>query len=220
MKKIALIFSIILITASVLLAGDAPPKKRVIKEVVAPKTQLSKRLLFLVDISGSMQTKDKIKSTIDFVKMICEQPIDEFEMAIIAFGDNSYKWEGFPCDKDDPKPCPAGWAKMPNAKALEAAQTWISAFKGNQSTNAILAFKEALAEKQSDVSVILVTDGDYDQGHIVITKAIAEGQAVREADGRGRLVFYVLGIDVGTKKDDLAETAKESNGGFWQEVEE
>jgi Mg-chelatase subunit ChlD len=186
-------------------------------EVLQPKTNISKRILFIVDVSGSMYTDKKIRDGLAFVKQICEQPIDEFEMAIVAFGDRASRWEGYPCDKNDPKPCPKGWAKMPNKEAAEAAQKWLSKHPVNQGTNGIPALEEAFKEEQSDVSVVFVTDGDFNEHGQDIITTIEQKQKIRDTSGKGKFVFFVFGVDAtGARREVLIQIARDSSGGYWE----
>lgn len=199
-----------------------PPKSKEslnLKEIVKSKSPLSKRIFFIIDVSGSMS--NTIKKALKFVRTIWESPQDEFEIAIVVFNDNSTRWEGFPSPKEDLKPTPKGWAKMPSKDAMDAAQKFLDKFPGAGNTYPISALKIALGEARSELSIVFITDGDYskppDDDEVI--KTIKELQEEREKKGLGKAVISVFGVGGAEREGNLTIIGKEWSGGFYIEKE-
>lgn len=203
-------------TASVVAGGeDVLPKLR---EVVKPASPLSKRIHLVLDTSSSMTPH--VGATVAIVRAIVGQPIDEFEIAVTAFDSVDARWPGVP-EPNEPRPVPPGWARLPSATALTLAEGWLmtQAPKGG-GTEPDAALKNALAEERSDLSIVYVTDGEYDSTSVM--QVIREGQAKRKEKGLGPAVIAVYGIVVNVKStfaEHLKVVATEGKGGMWVPLE-
>jgi len=188
-----------------------------LKEIVKTQNPLSKRIFFIIDVSGSMSEQGKIKKALQFVRCIWQAPFDEFEIAIVVFNDKTTRWEGIPSSKDDPKPIPKGWAKMPSKEAVDAAQKFLDQYPGSGGTYPMASLEMVLTEERSDLSVVLVTDGDYSESTSAVLKKITELQEAREKKGLGKAVISVFGVGEAEKEENLKIIGKDWLGGFYVE---
>ena len=198
---------------------EKAPKQEILelKEIVKGQNSLSKRIFFIIDVSGSMKGDGKIGKAIKFVRTIWQSPVDEFEIAVAVFSDNSVRWEGFPSAKDDPHPAPKGWAKLPSKDAIDAAQKFLDGYPGDGSTYPTPALEMALKEDRSDLSIVFVTDGDYSGSTQGVLDDIKKLQDAREKKGLGKAVISVFGVGDAEKQKNLSEIGKDYLGGFYIE---
>lgn len=193
-----------------------------LKELVKAQSPLSKRIFLIVDVSGSMYPTDKIGKALKFVKTICQTPFDEFEIAIAVFNGKTTRWEGYPCAKEDPKPCPKGWTKFPSKDASDAAQAFLNKFPGSGTTDPLPAFEMALKEDRSDLSIVFITDGDYDHppSDEKYLSQIRDLQESRDKKSLGKAVISVFGVGTAQKFKNLYTIGQEWLGGFYMEKSE
>lgn len=198
---------------------EKAPKQETLelKEIVKGQNTLSKRIFFIIDVSGSMKGDGKIGRALKFVRTIWQSPVDEFEIAVAVFNDNSVRWDGFPSGKEDPHPTPKGWAKLPSKDAIDAAQKFLDGYPGDGNTYPMPALEMALKEDRSDLSIVFVTDGDYSGPTQSVLDDIKKLQEDREKKGLGKAVISVFGVGDAEKQKNLSEIGKDYLGGFYIE---
>lgn len=129
--------------------------------VVKSEHKLTNRVLFIVDVSGSMNG-DKFARAFEWLTHKIMTETDEMQFGIIAFDGNTYRWKGVP-EPDAPDPVPPNWALLPSAIAAEQAAEWLQKNFHNGSTRILPALKEAFAEKREKLSIVIVSDGEFDE---------------------------------------------------------
>ena len=178
--------------------------------------RLTKRVILVLDVSGSMRAENRIGRAIQVLKHVMRQPVDDLEVAVITFSSNMERWVGVPEPKADP-PVPYGWARLPSATALRAAEMWV-ATRVSSGTEPNDALKAAIKEARDEVSIVFITDGDFAGDSCV--EAFREAQKVRKAAGRAEAPVLVYGVGTGAdKRDCLATIGKEGGIGFWVDKE-
>lgn len=112
MRRWAWAAGVALALASVAFAGRSLRLKRVVK----PKERLTKRLLLLVDTSGSMSGAS-FAQALSCVRGLAGQATDDMELAVVSFDTDPARWvyKG------------KTWVSLPNAKAIRAAGRWVRA---------------------------------------------------------------------------------------------
>jgi Mg-chelatase subunit ChlD len=183
-----------------------------IKAVVKGESRLTKRVILVIDVSGSMKSENRIGRAMQVVKHVMGQPVDDLEVAVITFSSNMERWVGVPEPETDP-PVPYGWARLPSATALASAQTWV-ATRDSAGTEPNSALEAAIKEARDEVSVVFITDGDFAGESCV--KAFREAQKARKDAGRCEAPVLVYGVGTGVaKRDHLATIGKEGGVGFY-----
>lgn len=213
-------FLAILLSASLVIAQDhATPSETIggftIRRSV---TQISKRVLFLFDCSGSMDPTDLARA-IDATLLVAEQPTDEMEIAVIAFSGSTLRWPGVSDPPGTPNPVPPGWASLPSQKAIDEVRSWLSSFRGAGNTHILPALAAAMQEQRDELTIILVTDGMFNDSLMVpvsLTKAIlgtiSYHQSKRKTAGLDPARFLFFGINDGTMM--LSEVAESLGCGY------
>jgi von Willebrand factor type A domain len=183
--------------------------------VVPAQTRVTKRLLFVVDTSGSMRG-GKFEAAAEALVRILEQPVDEVEFGVLAFSNQTRRWEGIP-EPDLARPVPEGWAGLPSLEAIEAAAGFVGDQGANGDTFVIPALEEALAEERDQLSVVLVTDGIFQrEDSEQILAAVSAAQEQRRERGLGEAVLVVYGV--GGDLRILRSLGEVGLGGFYREV--
>jgi hypothetical protein len=183
-----------------------------IRAVVKCDGRLTKRVILVIDVSGSMKSENRIGRAIQVVKHVMGQPVDDLEVAVVTFSSKWERWPGIPEPEADP-PVPYGWARLPSAKALENAQHWV-ATRDSGGTEPDDALRTAIKESRDDVSVVFITDGDFSGDSCVA--AFREGQQARKDSGRAEAPVLVYGVGSGAENQEhLATIGKEGGCGFW-----
>ncbi len=201
----------LLALALVLPAGLNPQ----LKVEVEPKARITRRVLLVVDRSGSMQG-DPLSEALGAVTRFLHEPVDELQVGILAFSDGTTRWPGIP-EKRAARPVPEGWAAFPSKEALERAQGWLADLPARGGTNVAPALREALAEPRGELTVMLITDGKFpDSQANVLPPLVAEAQAERERLGHGRAVIACFGV--GPAEATLIKLAQLGEGGYFREV--
>lgn len=194
----------LLIVTGIALAGD-------LKEVVTPKEKITKRVILLVDTSGSMHTGDRIASAVNQVKIISKQATDDMELAVIAFNEESYRWEGIPEEGITP-----GWAALPSKAAIEGAQQFIAGIS-DSSTGTYFegALRKALSEGRKELSIVLITDGDFAGRDTTesLFGMVNKIQGDRDRAKIGKALIYVIGV--AGNVEWLGKLAEDNGGGFY-----
>ncbi|MGE0712418.1 MAG: hypothetical protein AB7N76_32845 [Planctomycetota bacterium] len=204
-------------------AGERRDEPRVV-ELIAPGKgfRVTDRLLFVVDVSGSMAGEGE--RAISAVRRVLEVPTDDLQAGVIAFADAPRRWRGVP------EPCrhPAseahgrrcvlpGWAAFPGrTKELYA---WLRGFRGDGGTNAASALRVALLDRNELLTVVLVSDGAFDADLAV--SAWKVGQEVRKRRGLPPAGLMLWGAGWGARETEaLGALARASGGGLWVERQE
>lgn len=184
-----------------------------LQTVKEPDGPITKRVMLVLDVSGSMVTQKKIPESLSCLKTIAEQPIDEMELAVLIFSDETKRWDGIP---DEDAKIPKGWAALPSEEAVKAAQDFVTTNVMNNNTRYLSALQAALSEPRDQLTIVLITDGigiyAFDQ-QITLTK-VQELQEWRVQEGYGKAVIYA--INIGRLQDWLTELVKLGGGGHYR----
>ena len=195
--------------------------------VIRGTQPLTRRVVFVVDCSGSMVTdKTKIPQAMAAILLILGQPLDELQVACIAFTGTSVQWPG------RPDPCPAheastkcrhclprvGWARLPDAEpngTMARLNTWVRRqFSKAGATNGAQALAMALGIQRRELSIVFVGDGEMNLESV--KQAVERGQRAREGLGLGQATIMVFGTGPRAKdQPSLHEVAKLGHGGLW-----
>lgn len=161
--------------------------------VVELEHPITNHVLFVMDVSGSMTELPTKKvfgvpipsagtpfdAAVDCMNQLLDSPSDDMRFGVIAFGSFTTRWDG---DSD-------GWATLPSADAMASANRWIRDQTANGSTNVYSALHDAFTDPQEDLTIILVTDGEFSD--LCGTTAIAGWQGARSQPA----VFVVVGVN-------------------------
>lgn len=185
-------------------AQDAPPVllKSQTETLVEASVPTQKRLVFIVDTSGSMD-RYKVASAIQAVMDICNAPVDDFQVSAISFGTGCRRWEG--TEDIDPNTgkdfTPPGWSAMPSVPNLEALNSWLWSAVDNGGTAVRPAFEEAfkLGADLEDVSFVLISDCILNDGPL--TK-VAVG-----ANERPGLIQYIQRLQQDRVKNNKSKVS-------------
>ncbi len=182
-----------------------------LNEVVPAQSRLTPRVLFVVDVSGSMKGPEFTRA-LGAVRTIAGQPVDQLEFGVIAFNDGVHRWSGIAGDD-----LPPGWAVAPSQDAVQQAEDWLGNLGAQGDTLVVPAIASALAEQRDKLSVVLVTDGGfYRETQNAVVTALRTGQKARADKGLGEAVVLVYGV--GSRVRPVLEAVgKEGQGGYWQE---
>lgn len=180
---------------------------------VAPSTPITRRVLFVVDRSGSMHG-DHFSRALAAVRDMIEHPTDDLEVAVLAFNDAAVRWPGKP--EEGRRNVPAGWAALPSDSAVSEAEGWLAALGAGGDTLVIPALRAAMGERRQELSVVLVSDGLFGRERTDdILGVITSGQAEREAAGLGHAVVAVYGL--GPNQKVLCRIGELGGGGYIRE---
>lgn len=150
---------------------------------------LNKRIVIVVDASCSMEADENFSRALTGTRMILEQPTDDMEVAVIAFGMEAIR---YPTN---------GFLKLPSLDAVEAlTKACVEAPVNSAGTNVRRAMKRALTEPK-DVSIVLVSDGDFVQG---------DGDQVMKQVGKRPIMCLLT-----DKSQVMQRIGRESGGGAW-----
>lgn len=217
MRRFILVILLLLSGAIGAWAEDAEQPEKPLKVVVEPTAKPSKRVELVIDVSISMYHGGRLKRVMKALSTILEQPLDEFQFTIFTFASHTAQWHGIKDDKNDPKPCPAGWAKLPSATAVKVAQKWLD----NQPTGSTEpndAMIRALAHNRDELTIILITDGEFggDDDIASFKRVVKDGQAARKSHGLSEAVIIAYGVGSASEEQKhLAEVGKTWRGGFY-----
>ncbi|MEZ6185319.1 MAG: VWA domain-containing protein [Planctomycetota bacterium] len=181
--------------------------------VVQPEARLTRRIVFVVDTSGSMRG-NKFGQACSAVLRVAQQPVDEVEIALIAFNHDTRRWPGVPEEG-----IPPGWAALPSLQATESAAAFLAQRGAGGDTQVITALRQALAEPRDELSIVLVTDGLFVREKTEdVLKAFEDGQKERAKKKLAPAVLLVYGI--GRESDVLRELGTRGRGGYLREVDD
>lgn len=175
--------------------------------VVRGKSRVSKRILFVVDVSGSMYGRS-FSRAVSSVRTLAAQPTDELQVGVIAFADNAVRWS--PTKKTK-------WAKLPDKKAVQAIAGFLYHNGPGGGTNVVPALKLALSEPKTQLTVVLVTDGIFAEDDADVLKAVEKAQKQRVKQKRGRALLAVLGV--GGQQKVLEKLGTQGQGGYYRTAE-
>ena len=182
--------------------------------VVQPQEPLTKHVLFVVDVSGSMRG-DKFSQACAAVLKITEQPVDEVQIAVLAFNEEATRWRGVPEDHPT-RPVPVNWAALPSAEAVESASAFLAETGAGGDTLVIPALRAALAEPREQLSIVLVSDGIFQREDATdILGAVQQAQAARVEQGIGAAVLMTYGV--GSESAVLRQLGQVGHGGYIRE---
>lgn len=173
---------------------------------IEPQARITNKMLFLVDCSGSM-TGEKLSRAIDQTIEIAGQETDDLQIACIAFDDGQRRW-------------PGGWAKLPDPDVLVELRTWLNTTCRGGNTPIAQALIMAMQEPVRDMTLIIVSDGFFDEETGALTDLFKGLQEARVTAGLGKVVLVGVGISPSsnTNMDELrhlVSSAEEQNGGYF-----
>lgn len=188
-----------------------PPDE--IVPVIPPTARMTTKIAFVIDSSGSMDCGGRISMAITFAMNILGQGCDELQVAIFAFRETFVRWPGVPHEGDG-KPPPKGWTCFPGVKQLNSAQSWLMNNGATGCTDPNGAMEAALAEDIANLTVVLISDGEFNGD--LFKEAVAKGQSLREKKGLGKAVIIIVGIgEDSMKQEHMKEVGKKEGGGFY-----
>lgn len=159
-----------------------------LREVTPVQGVVTNRILFVVDVSGSMRTGPYLDEALASLRTIADVPTDDLQIAVLAFNKDLYRWAG--------KPGPGiqdGWASLPDSEALSAVSAWLSGM-GTGDTVVAPALSAAFREDMRNLTIVLLTDGRFNGPMDANALALVRNyQRVRETCAYGRAVFIVIG---------------------------
>lgn len=216
-------------------AQQIPPEKEPVpeetpqlKEVVPPKERMTKNVLILADISGSMRANQELARAFAFIEQTLEQATDEMRVGVLAFGTTHERWIGVP-EPEAPEPVPEGWALFPSKEAVEKAmrflqETWL----GDEGTSTCIgqALIDAMRDKTDDLTILVVSDGvlsDFADCGLVHEDGVSISQGIpnilpvlqKERKQAGLKPAVIMCLGIGSAEDSLKHLGEEGNGGYW-----
>ena len=198
-------------------AQTEPPVPDVVVPLVPGTRRMTTKIAFVVDVSLSMRSYGRVQMGITFARDLLGRPDDELLIQLFAFRKDVSRWPGIKPDPSEQQygpPPPEGWTEFPSVAALESAQRWLSAQGTSGGTNPTKAMIAALQLQQRDLSVVLITDGEFKAHEEEFLAAVKVGQAIREAKGLGRAVIFVIGTGpAAAQEQHLLQVGKENGGG-------
>jgi len=202
---------LLLLLVAPALAQERPMPLEIVRPV--KNFRMSDKILFVVDSSGSMAMH--LKLAMQSVLLITRTPMDGFQVGLINFAGGPVRWKGKPkCMhkkrlKHSAKCVLPGWAEMPTEH--KAFEKYLQGSIISGMTRADLAVRLAMKERVQDVTIVLVTDGEFDHGHLI--KEIEKGRAYRKKHKLGTVYIMIWGV--GSQAKDLKDVAKVGGGGLW-----
>lgn len=192
-----------------------PPDE--IHEVAPGNRRMTTKIAFVVDTSGSMETEGRVQMSLTFARDLLGRPGDELLVQLFAFKASHTRWPGVRPDPNEVRfgpPPPEGWTEFPSVPALESAQRWLNEQGASGGTNPISAMTAALRLDQRDLTVVLITDGEFGSTTAAQFMAIVEAlQKQREKQGLGRAVIFVIGTGPDAVDEQHLLTVGRANGG-------
>ncbi|MFA6957382.1 MAG: von Willebrand factor type A domain-containing protein [Thermoanaerobaculia bacterium] len=167
--------------------------KRVAREAIPPGN-----FVFLVDVSGSMQSADKLPLVQESLKKLVRQLRDDDRVAIVVYASA----EGLVL------PSTSGRDKWAIERAIDSLQAGGSTAGG---AGILLAYRIAADNYLRDGNnrVILATDGDFNVG----VSSTEQLQQLIEAKRKEGVFLSVLGVGTGNTNDAGMETLADKGNG-------
>lgn len=191
-----------------------PPDEVV--EVARGDRRMTTKIAFVVDTSGSMDNRGRVQQGITFARDLLGRPGDELLVQMFAFKDGYERWPGLKPDPSEVRfgpPPPEGWTEFPSVPALENAQQWLTDQGANGGTNPIGAMTAALRLNQRNLTVVLITDGEFGSHVATFLTTVEALQKDREKRGLGRAVIFVIGTGPEAVEEQHLLTVGRLNGG-------
>ncbi len=180
----------------------------VLVTVVPPKKRPPKNMCFLIDKSGSMTT-DKVSDALQEFVNIAGAPVDDGSICVYQFAKYAIKWKH-------------GWKPLPNKNYLDLAQLFLNnspkKHTYNGYTNIVPSLVAVLREPKKKMSVIIITDGDFDEEDDEVIATIKKWQKWRVMNGYGQAAIGCVGVG-NSKSDALKAIAKLGTGIGYYHVE-
>lgn len=158
---------------------------------LAPRTAgpLTDKIVIVVDASCSMEADDNFEAALAGVRMLLEQPTDAMQVAVMPFGVESARYPT------------KGFVKLPDAEAVKELTAFCASKPvSGAATNVTKALRRALTEPK-DVSIVLVSDGEFVQGD--------DGILVKLAGMRPVMTLTTQ------ESQAMVRLGRESGGGAW-----
>ena len=183
--------------------GSIADEEEPLEQILAGSLHLTRDVVLIVDVSGSMAWGNRFGKALDAVQRIAGASTDELNVCAYAFNDSAYQWSRNG----------KNWANLPDANAVRSLMSWLKSMETSGETNPSHALRRALRQPRG-VSLVVISDGGFDAE---ISGIVHErGQAKRVKRGDGRAPLLVLGVGAGAEREPaLMRLAKEGRGGFW-----
>lgn len=186
--------------------------------VVEPQERLTDRIIFVVDRSGSMHG-DTFSRALQVVTETLQQPVDQYEIGVIAFNDSFARWPGKP--ENGPKAVPPNWAAMPSNAVVREVNDWLEALGAGGDTLVMPALRGALLDPRERLSIVLITDGQFGRERTSdIVENIEKLQQERIKQGWGRAIILAYGISSVGTQPSLKAIGEVGQGGYLLEQPE
>lgn len=161
-------------------------------------------LVFLLDVSGSMEDENKLPLVKKGIQLLVEQLTEKDQVAMVVYAGSS----GLVLP-----PTPGSQKKT----ILDAIEHLEAGGSTNGGEGIELAYKTALAHfvKGGNNRVILATDGDFNVG------VTSEGELVRliEEKAKDGVFLSVLGFGMGNYKDSILEQLSDKGNGNYAYID-
>jgi hypothetical protein len=169
-------------------------------QIIEGRTRLTKRVLFLIDVSQSMDIN--ASQAISALNAIVEQPIDDLEIACISFDHRATRW---PVESDGRTP--ANWAALPAENVLPELNDWLSERHRGGATYLVEALELALSEQRRELTLFVISDTEWTEGVETVSNLINRKQRIRGDLGEAAIYFYGIGrINRACMRDLCART--------------
>lgn len=169
------------------------------EQVAAPQQPMTTSVLLVVDVSGSMGMGGRCTRAVQQAQAISGQPVDQMRLSAIAFSGEPAMW-------------PRGWVELPDPQAQAELVSWLASKQSIGVTNLAEALKAALETEESNLTVVVISDGDVGDLRPILDNLVA-GQKAREAKGLGRA--SVATLSVCGPCDQLTQLGSQGGGGAW-----
>jgi len=203
-------------------AEQRPPPS--ITYFVKSDTRVSKNMIFLFDCSTSMGRNNRFQTGMAQVKAILGQPLDDGMFSLIGFQSTEEEFQIWPGlkEKDDPKPAPDGWAKLPSAHASIAANDFLNKIQCTSYTDIGSAIEKAfkLNVNKKELTIIIFSDGNNTYPTFSgkrpseVKKHIAKLQQARVKANKDKIAIFVFGVSAEQNVVMLSAIAKAGNGTY------
>lgn len=162
----------------------------VLTTVVPQEKRLTNRMVFLVDVSGSMSGND-YKEAVTLIDGIVSQQTDDFKIKVIAFNGGYQEWQ-------------KKWEPFPSANGRKKLLKWLKGLKITGVTDPTPALKKALTYKEKNKSLVLVSDGFFHHA------------AFEKVWKKKKLTLATLGVGIRAKTNTtMKHLGKIGKGGYF-----
>lgn len=170
--------------------------------VVPAQEPATEKLFFVVDKSCSMTTEEASFAINQFCDIAMSADISlEVEINVVAFGKDHKSWG-------------RGWQKMPSHDTLMSARRFLEApGVHTNETRVIPPLRRAMMANKKELTVVLISDGNFGDSDENITSAIKRTQKLRVLKGLPRALVGCVGVET-TPKDSLKKIAHVGGAGY------